>query len=461
MEHQALGRVKVTDSGNWVTLCHLPTLASYRIAAEERYEDDSTARFRSYIAEVPDTIKLEPQQRIRFGHRQRARKWADALDQLGYEHIGFFRGQWSDTTVEPRLRALYHPEARTYAVILEEAEVGGNAPNMQEMLRGSNIVQSLPQLRDELDKMPPQLRDMLSANYRAIADERGLDPNALEDLGGAGTETTDDVIMQYEQMMSSLVEDGGEMSLYFFRFFEDGGRVTCTNAHDALEVCDPDNPRMHEIDATAPELHDRLLASRNGDPVLPATPEGFAEAFERTYAAEVGYATNRANRPDFHVETGLDRYGRLTEDELVDAFFEVDDAPFALRKHLRRHGRFAVEVEPPKRALFGLKSREPTDAQIKAYADLQEHEAAITAALIDAVYHHYSKLTLDAASDELAIEADRPDHLKDLISLSKLVITRQAKAGVAQVVYRFRCAWDDDDVLVTLHGEKVIEVAVG
>jgi len=108
----------------------------------------------------------------------------------------------------------------------------------------------------------------------------------------------------------------------------------------------------------------------------------------------------------------------------------------------------------------------PAAEQVAALEDLQKHEEAVTAAVLEGIFQQYPAMRDANASwsQKRGVhlpEIKKPAEMKDLICLLSVHVLNVAKDGVAYVGFGFSCEWDDEHGLgVLMHGKRVIEVGI-
>lgn len=108
--------------------------------------------------------------------------------------------------------------------------------------------------------------------------------------------------------------------------------------------------------------------------------------------------------------------------------------------------------------------RPPTPAQAAAYRHLVTNEAALTRAILQAVFDEYPRYResyWDALDEpeELFPPVASPEGLKPLIGLATVHVLPDQKDGLAYVGFELGCVWDDEHGLgVMTHGGRILEV---
>lgn len=117
----------------------------------------------------------------------------------------------------------------------------------------------------------------------------------------------------------------------------------------------------------------------------------------------------------------------------------------------RRGGYGAVSSRKPSDGTARLsisplddKSRTaPTAEQVAAYRHLMDNEAAVAAAVVDALVRYCPGEAYDGDDEEL-MEVDEPDDLRPLIGLSSVHILDVFHEGIACIGFEFGCVWDEE-----------------
>ena len=99
----------------------------------------------------------------------------------------------------------------------------------------------------------------------------------------------------------------------------------------------------------------------------------------------------------------------------------------------------------------------PSPEMVAAYAHLREHEAGITAAVLEAFR---SDLNAILEKHDLGMKPVKDAHqLKKMMKLDHVYPLTVAKDGIAYLGMFFQCTWDEEHGAgVTLHGSRVVKV---
>jgi hypothetical protein len=108
----------------------------------------------------------------------------------------------------------------------------------------------------------------------------------------------------------------------------------------------------------------------------------------------------------------------------------------------------------------------PAPEQVAAYAYLKDNDAAVTKAVVAAIFKQYPKWRKDYDADEMEDDEDfemppiqSPGDLKRLIGLVTVRVLPIARDGSAYVGLDLACTWDDEHGLgVMTHKSRVIDV---
>jgi hypothetical protein len=136
-------------------------------------------------------------------------------------------------------------------------------------------------------------------------------------------------------------------------------------------------------------------------------------------------------------------------------------------------GVVTVIVYPPEeveRDVEAASKVPPQPAQVEAYRHLKENEAAVTTAVLRAIFNEYPKVRkLRGADDEDYDHEEWPmppvkkeDELERMFGPVRFYVMQFARDGVAYVGMDMRCRWDPEHGLgVMTHKSRVLKVGEG
>lgn len=111
----------------------------------------------------------------------------------------------------------------------------------------------------------------------------------------------------------------------------------------------------------------------------------------------------------------------------------------------------------------------PAAAQVAAYRWLIEHDAEVTAAILDTVFANYPQFRADyvdgyeAEDAQVAAQSapplEHPEQLRMVMGLYAVFFLPVAKDGVGYVGFEFGCVWEEEHGLgVMTHKDRVIDI---
>jgi hypothetical protein len=98
----------------------------------------------------------------------------------------------------------------------------------------------------------------------------------------------------------------------------------------------------------------------------------------------------------------------------------------------------------------------PTAEQVAAFRHLLANEAAVAAAVAQALVRYCPGEAYNGDEEEL-LEVSEPDDLRPLVGLATVHLLNVARDGMACIGFEFGCVWDEEHGAgVMTHGGKVI-----
>jgi hypothetical protein len=109
----------------------------------------------------------------------------------------------------------------------------------------------------------------------------------------------------------------------------------------------------------------------------------------------------------------------------------------------------------------------PTAEQAAAFQHLLDNEAAVTGAILQAIYSYYIEEQLaygyeEDEKEEFMPDIEQPNQLKQLIGLYRIHVLSDGKDHVPYIGFELGCTWDPEhDLGVMTHAGQVLVVQDG